>query len=116
MQGILLVMCIIFRARQHKLGLDDFGRPLADGPAASSSEAGTTADAAPAPTTPALEAAVGDAVRADVRSEHGVDVVAGEQTPLLPGKQNRARSRSSSSSGSSSSAGKRSLLRRWLRR
>ncbi len=32
MQGILLVMCIIFRGRQHALGLDDFGRPLASPP------------------------------------------------------------------------------------
>ena len=95
MQGILLVMCIIFRARQHALGLDDFGRPINPTHSHPSLD-----DSAALPTTPAVEAAVGDAVRADVRSEHGVDVVAGEQTPLLPGKQNRARSRSSSSSGS----------------
>ncbi|KAI0717837.1 hypothetical protein C8T65DRAFT_640134 [Cerioporus squamosus] len=84
MQGILLVMCIIFRARQHALGLDDFGRPINGSP----STHPASPDAVP-PTTPAVEAAVGDAVQSDVRSEHGVDVAvpAGEETPLLPGKQ-----------------------------
>ncbi|KAI0370833.1 hypothetical protein BV20DRAFT_1052247 [Pilatotrama ljubarskyi] len=83
MQGILLVMCIIFRARQHKLGLDDFGRPLAgssaDHPHLSLSESGARSEEEASP----VEAAVGDAVESDVRSEHGVDVVPGEETPLL---------------------------------
>ncbi|RPD55473.1 hypothetical protein L226DRAFT_538715 [Lentinus tigrinus ALCF2SS1-7] len=87
MQGILLVMCIIFRARQHALGLDDFGQPI--NPAMSHA---TSSDAAP-PTTPAVEAAVGDAVQSDMRSEHGVDVSAGEDTPLLTGKQHDAGSK-----------------------
>ncbi|TBU22816.1 hypothetical protein BD311DRAFT_704950 [Dichomitus squalens] len=80
MQGILLVMCIIFRARQHTLGIDDFGRPLTPPPSYPASQEAE----APAG-TPAVEAAVGDAVHADVRSTHGVDLVGevGEETPLL---------------------------------
>ncbi|KAI0752914.1 hypothetical protein C8Q80DRAFT_1267379 [Daedaleopsis nitida] len=83
MQGILLVMCIVFRGRQHALGLDDFGRPLAKADTPADSEAASVP-----PTTPAVEAAVGDAVQSDMRSEHGVDIaVASEETPLLPTKQ-----------------------------
>ena len=89
MQGILLVMCLVFRARQHAAGLDDFGRPLHPSespahPAAPSSEPGLT--------TPALEAAVGDAVHSDVRTdseETAVEAEASEASPLLP-KQNGA--------------------------
>ncbi|KAI0357937.1 hypothetical protein OH77DRAFT_1475815 [Trametes cingulata] len=82
MQGILLVMCIIFRARQHKLGLDDFGRPLpgSEPPHPSFSESGAGEEEEE---TSPVEAAVGDAVESDVRSEHGVDVVPGEEMPLL---------------------------------
>lgn len=72
MQGILLVMCIIFRTRQHKHGLDDFGRPL-DGSAVSALSPQSESDSA-APTTPVVESAVSDAVRTDVRSEHDADV------------------------------------------
>ncbi|KAL1939021.1 hypothetical protein VTO73DRAFT_10281 [Trametes versicolor] len=82
MQGILLVMCIVFRIRQHKHGLDDFGHPLAG--------ADVAVPSSPASQTPSpVETAVGDAVDSDVRSEHGVDVVGGEraavgeETPLL---------------------------------
>ncbi|KAI0364410.1 hypothetical protein BV20DRAFT_983222 [Pilatotrama ljubarskyi] len=72
------------RARHHKLGLDDFGRPLAgssaDHPHLSLSESGARSEEEASP----MEAAVGDAaVESDVRSEHGVDVVPGEETPLL---------------------------------
>ncbi|CDO76118.1 hypothetical protein BN946_scf184876.g11 [Trametes cinnabarina] len=83
MQGILLVMCLVFHARQHKLGIDDFGRPLTK--SSIDDVDGSRADA-----LPPVEAAVGDAVHSDVRSEHGVDVVeperapaVGEETPLL---------------------------------
>ncbi|KAH9848035.1 hypothetical protein C2E23DRAFT_845953 [Lenzites betulinus] len=76
MQGILLVMCIIFRARQHKHGLDDFGRPLHS---SSLSHAATEDEEAPSP----VETAVGDAVDSDVRSEHGVDLVPPERDLLL---------------------------------
>ena len=99
MQGILLVMCVIFRARQHALGLDDFGRPINPTHSHPSLD-----DSAALPTTPAVEAAVGDAVQSDVRSEHGVDVAdAQEETPLLPAKQHDAGT-------------KRNGLLRWLKR
>ncbi|KAH9886287.1 hypothetical protein C8Q73DRAFT_716140 [Cubamyces lactineus] len=81
MQGILLVMCIIFRARQHKHGLDDFGRPLAS--AAQGEDSYTSSSAGVRTPPPVLvEAALGDAVQSDVRSEHGVDVVDGESTAV----------------------------------
>ena len=92
------------RARQHAAGLDDFGRPLHAPP--SYPEA---ASAPPAP-TPALEAAVGDAVRANVRADAALapapaqeDVEeegAHEASPLLPKRD----------------AGRRKGLFRWLKR
>ncbi|KAI9069809.1 hypothetical protein FKP32DRAFT_1640427 [Trametes sanguinea] len=82
MQGILLAMCIVFHARQRRLGVDDFGRPL--------HKASSNDDDEPSSTPSPVEAEVGDAVHSDVRSEHGVDVVeperevvVGEETPLL---------------------------------
>ncbi|KAH8833767.1 hypothetical protein DL96DRAFT_1694322 [Flagelloscypha sp. PMI_526] len=33
MQGFLLFMCILWKIRQHKLGIDDFGHPLSQRPA-----------------------------------------------------------------------------------
>ena len=88
MQCVLLVMCLVFRARQHAAGLDDFGRPLHSPPSYGATETGDAA-APPPPSTPVLEAAVGDAVHGDVRvapePEPGYE--AGEAAPLLP-KQN----------------------------
>ncbi|KAH9915172.1 uncharacterized protein BXZ73DRAFT_92674 [Epithele typhae] len=78
MQGILLVMCLVFRARQHADGIDDFGRPLNSPPAYADSD--VDGDAVPA-STPALEAAVGDAVHSDLRAE---PEQTSEATPLLP--------------------------------
>ncbi|KAI0768329.1 hypothetical protein BD413DRAFT_135076 [Trametes elegans] len=90
MQGVLLAMCIVFRFRQHRLGLDDFGRPLKASAASSSPASPDSTSSSGATAAPPVEAAVGDAVQSDVRSEHGVDVEqgelvrgAGEQTPLL---------------------------------
>ncbi|KAI0364404.1 hypothetical protein BV20DRAFT_863027 [Pilatotrama ljubarskyi] len=88
MQGTLLVMCI-FRARQHKLGLDDFGRqlagPSADHPHLSLSESGARSEEEASP----VEAAVGDAaVESDVRSEHGMHVVPGETSLLVKSNGN----------------------------
>ncbi|KAL7284494.1 hypothetical protein ACG7TL_001785 [Trametes sanguinea] len=82
MQGILLAMCIVFHARQRRLGVDDFGKPLNKSSSIDDEEH-------PSSTPSPVEAEVGDAVHSDVRSEHGVDVVepervvAGEETPLL---------------------------------
>lgn len=40
MQATLLIMCFVWRRRQHKLGLDDFGHPVHDGDERSFDEAG----------------------------------------------------------------------------
>lgn len=32
MQALLLVMCLFWKARQKRLGIDDFGNPLPDAP------------------------------------------------------------------------------------
>jgi len=32
MQGVLLVMCLCWKVRQRRLGIDDFGHPLTDSP------------------------------------------------------------------------------------
>ncbi|KAI0633969.1 hypothetical protein C8Q77DRAFT_714608 [Trametes polyzona] len=89
MQGVLLVMCIIFRARQHRHGLDDFGRPLSC-TAAATAHAARDSEGEDEQTPSPVETAVGDAVHTDVRREHGVDVAepvddveGGEETPLL---------------------------------
>ncbi|KAI1790051.1 hypothetical protein LXA43DRAFT_1150161 [Ganoderma leucocontextum] len=71
MQGILLVMCIVFRGRQHALGLDDFGRPLAPPPSYPASQSFRD------DVTPAVE----DAARISQRVA-GEEAV-GEDTPLL---------------------------------
>ena len=98
MQGVLLVMCLVFRARQHAAGLDDFGRPLHAPP--SYPEA---ASAPPAP-TPALEAAVGDVVRAEPTpvsvQEEAEEEGTHEASPLLPKRDE----------------GRRKGLFRWLKR
>ena len=31
MQTTLLIMCLVWRHRQHQLGVDDFGHPMHDG-------------------------------------------------------------------------------------
>jgi len=61
MQGTLLVMCIAWKYRQHKLGVDDFGSPLESVPLIEDGRAGGH------PVTPRRE----------------VDVNVGEETPLL---------------------------------
>ena len=71
MQGILLVMCIVFRGRQHAHGLDDFGHPLALPPSYPTSQS-FEGDAAPA---------VGDSALSSQRTA-GEEAVA-EDTPLL---------------------------------
>ena len=71
LQGTLLVMCLFWKARQHQLGIDDFGNPLV-------SEEEYT-DEPPVPITQgpedgaSLEGAVHAAVETDVRSEHTAD-------------------------------------------
>ncbi|TFY54462.1 hypothetical protein EVJ58_g8851 [Rhodofomes roseus] len=86
MQGSLLVMCIIWRARQHRLHIDDFGHPL-DIPASSDSH--TDVSRGPEEGV-SVQIAVEDAVESDVRAdadEHHEG--ASEETPLLKGKEAR---------------------------
>jgi len=87
MQGCLLVMCITWKLRQSKLGIDDFGRPLASSSAppskpSSSSSSSVRAAISDTPVLPAEEReivsdALEDAVEEDVRSSGS-----GIQTPV----------------------------------
>lgn len=92
MQSILLIMCLFWQRRQHKLQIDDFGNPLSD-------------EATPEDPQPPVSIrrgiqldreglsvadAVGTAVESDVRVEHGIEheihVPADtEETPLIGG-------------------------------
>ena len=67
MQATLLIMCFVWRNRQHKLGIDDFGHPLHGGDERSYEES---------------EALGGAAGRPD-RDIDGEDTEGGEDTPLL---------------------------------
>ena len=73
MQGSLLVMCLLWRARQYRLGIDDFGNPLD-----SSSVLGADSPAQSVLVNAAIEAARESDVRIDVDAEE-----ANEATPLL---------------------------------
>ena len=76
-------MCIFWHARQKKLNIDDFGRPLS-GPSDSDTDSDTldqasssvSVTAGPARGVPVREA-VGDAIHSDVR----------EDAPLLGGQK-----------------------------
>ena len=96
MQGVLLVMCLVFRARQHAAGLDDFGRPL-----------DPSASAATAPLAAlAVEVTVDEGVQTDVPAGTEPAPDASEASPLLP-KQN--------GSGSGSSERRKGVFG-WLKR
>ena len=84
LQGTLLVMCLFWKARQRRLGIDDFGNPLPDAPDTAhwqhhvpsgppsvyiADTAGTGTEAAELDQQVAISAAVRDAI---------------ETTPLLP--------------------------------
>ncbi|OBZ66346.1 Uncharacterized protein C4C5.03 [Grifola frondosa] len=76
MQGSLLIMCLFWHARQHRLGVDDFGNPLITSEPNSSIIRGPESAAH-------IEDALGDDVGSDVRG-----VEADEDTPLLAKRQN----------------------------
>ncbi|KZT63499.1 hypothetical protein DAEQUDRAFT_733754 [Daedalea quercina L-15889] len=73
MQGSLLVMCLLWRVRQHRLRIDDFGNPLDKVP--NDSSAGVTE---------AVQVVVADGIESSIRVE-GTDGRADitEETPLL---------------------------------
>lgn len=86
MQGSLLIMCIFWRMRQHRLRIDDFGNPLDVPPTLDSA----LPDGAP------VQVAVEDALEGDVRAVDDEDDVrvrevdASEATPLLKGRSPKA--------------------------
>ncbi|KAF7792191.1 hypothetical protein EIP86_003223 [Pleurotus ostreatoroseus] len=87
LQGILLVMCLLWSARQRKLGIDDFGNPIHPETSPAVEESPIPVTQGPEDGVP-VEHAVDTAVRTDVRDENGVEVLnnhdlAGEDTPLL---------------------------------
>jgi len=69
MQGFLLVMCITWKTRQHRLGIDDFGRPL-------ELATGVPQIEVTEPITPASEEEV-------TPDEDSADAMLHERTPLL---------------------------------
>jgi len=100
MQGSLLVMCICWKYRQRRLGVDDFGHPHdpeleGETELLLGSENGipglAIGEEDPAVVSVALAAALGSAVEADFRSG-GVQEVeegpVGEETPLLGSSKN----------------------------
>lgn len=99
MQGTLLVMCIIWKLRQNRLGIDDFGHPLPGTPEYEEPRAlptehteevpglVTSDDDDPAAVSRALAAALESAVETDLRSinDEAQGHPANEETPLLAG-------------------------------
>jgi len=78
MQGSLLIMCIFWRARQHRLRIDDFGNPL-EPSSALEDEADSPVSVIQGPEEGLpVQAAVEAAVESDVRGDTD-----GEETPLL---------------------------------
>jgi hypothetical protein len=100
MQGALLVLCILYKLRQRRLSVDDFGTPLHPGaneieetPASAPALPDTGVPLTAGPETPgvAIADALGAAVERDVRtpgviraqSVQPIPVVAEESAPLL---------------------------------
>ena len=73
MQGSLLAMCLLWRARQYRLHIDDFGNPLDETSKTIDSSAGV-AEHVP------VQTVVADAAEDDIRVEANN---ASEETPLL---------------------------------
>lgn len=78
LQGTLLVMCLCWKTRQHKLGIDDFGNPLA--PVQSSLDSPVAVTHGPEDGEPVQEA-VNAAVESDIHNVDGANAT--EVTPLL---------------------------------
>ncbi|KAH9917998.1 uncharacterized protein B0H18DRAFT_1032697 [Fomitopsis serialis] len=90
MQGSLLIMCILWRARQHRLHIDDFGQPLDASSALLASSDGPIEVARGPEDAPLLQTAVEDAVEHDVRAEtENESEDANEEAPLLKGRKEK---------------------------
>ena len=82
-------MCIMWRRRQHKLGIDDFGNPLNPTPAEEdpllqeSSVPVTRLPSGGVPVRQAVDAAVQDDIREESSPESTTPVEPHEETPLL---------------------------------
>lgn len=106
MQAILLVMCFIWKARQRRLGIDDFGHPLnptaldAPAPMIRGADGGETVEDA---VEEAIEEDVPGAGNGQAPDEESGRVPVGEETPLLKG-------------GSAREEGKGKGWLSWLRR
>jgi hypothetical protein len=95
MQAILLIMCLVWKARQRRLGIDDFGQPLVHPDANTNLDANAYADTDSDTVfgSPSPVARRADDVRGAVDEEtvSGVvdagcgEVVVEERTPLLGG-------------------------------
>ena len=87
MQGSLLTMCIFWKIRQRKLGIDDFGNPSGAGVAVTSDVEVITA-----PSNIETEASVAQGevtVTVIEDAEYHAHNLAGEETPLLHGHGRR---------------------------
>jgi hypothetical protein len=91
MQGSLLIMCIFWKYRQRRLGIDDFGNPLdleldREAELPCSVIPGLVGEENPATVSVALADALESAAETDVRSEGVLEVgdeAVSEATPLL---------------------------------
>jgi len=76
-QGVLLVMCITWKVRQSRLGIDDFGHPLG----AASSLPSTII----VPITHDLDEDVLESPAFEATADHGLVSTNDESSPLLGG-------------------------------
>lgn len=84
MQGTLLTMCIFWKIRQGRLGIDDFGNPVFGGTVTSDATEVITA----APSN--VEDAQGEVtVTVMEDAEYHAHNLVGEETPLLRGRGRR---------------------------
>ena len=101
-------MCLMWRVRQRKLGIDDFGNPLepqeSSSPPLLDSDPDSPVEVVRGPDEGVpVQQAVETAVESDVRTPEDGEDGAGEQTPLL--KRN----------GKNGKNGKSGGIRKWLR-
>jgi len=95
MQGCLLVLCLVWKARQRRLGVDDFGKPLPDHDPDSTAphpQPHRTATANSEEGQLHRQPTLGPAVVEQGRGEVGL-IHSGERAPLLSGPRPSAHSK-----------------------